>query len=95
MARALGYSRDAAARLAFLMSLPVIAGAGVVQLADTSIPSTFWPPFIWGVAASALTGWVAVWGTLRIVRNFSFRPFVAYRVMAGLAVLGILATSWR
>ena len=64
-------------------------------LADANIPSDFWPPFLYGMAASAITGWVAVWGTLKLVRSHTFRPFVTYRVIAGLAVLAILATNWR
>lgn len=93
--RFLRFKRDAAVRLAFLMSLPVIAGAGVVGLADVTIPSSFWPPFIWGTVASAVTGWVAVWGTIRIVRTRTFAPFVVYRVVLGLAVLVVLAAGWR
>ena len=95
VARALGYSRDSAARLVFLMGLPVIAGAGVFALADASIPSSFWPPFLWGMAASAVTGWVAVWGTLKIVRSHTFAPFVTYRVVVGLTVLLVLASGIR
>ena len=95
VARAMGFERDAAARLVFLMSLPIIAGAGVFALSDVTIPSSFWPPFLWGMAASAITGWVAVWGTLRLVRSRTFTPFVVYRVAAGVAVLAILSTSWR
>lgn len=95
VSRFLGYGRDAAARLVFLMSLPIIAGAGVFALADASIPSDFWPPFLWGMAASALTGYVAVWGTLKLVGSRTFAPFVVYRIVVGVAVLLILATGWR
>ena len=95
VSRFVGFERDAAARLVFLMSLPVIAGAGVFSLLDAEIPSDFWPPFLWGMAASAFTGWLAVWGTLQLVRTRTFRPFVVYRIAAGLAVLAILATGWR
>ncbi|MEQ8840129.1 MAG: undecaprenyl-diphosphate phosphatase [Acidimicrobiales bacterium] len=95
VARFVGFERDAAARLVFLMSLPIIAGAGVFSLADADIPSDFWPPFLWGMAASAVTGWVAVWGTLRMVRSRTFRPFVIYRIGLGVVVLAILATNWR
>ena len=95
VSRFLGYERDAAARLVFLMSLPIIAGAGVFALADASIPSDFWPPFLWGMVASALTGYVAVWGTLKLVRSRTFAPFVVYRIVVGVAVLLILATGWR
>ncbi len=93
--RGLGYTREAAARLAFLMSLPVIAGAGVYALAGISIPASFVVPFAAGTLASAVTGWLAVGATLRIVNRFGLGPFVAYRVTVGLAVLGLLATPWR
>ncbi len=95
VSRGLGYDRDSAARLVFLMSIPVIAGAGMVSLVGTSIPSSFWPPFIWGMATAGATGYLAVWATLRMIRTHTFKPFVIYRVGAGLAVLSILATSWR
>lgn len=93
VSRALGFERDAAARLVFLMSLPIIAGAGVFALSDASIPSDFWPPFLWGMASSAITGWLAVWGTLRLVRSRSFSRFVAYRVGLGFVVLIALAVG--
>ncbi len=97
--RRLGFDRDGAARLSFLMSLPVIAGAvvfkGVDVLAEGGIPDGFAAPFLWGILASGLTGWVAVWATLRLVRTRNFVPFVVYRVLAGVAVLGLLASSFR
>lgn len=97
--RWLGFDRDAAARVSFLMSLPIIAGAGLYKLASVAagdgIPSSLWPPFVAGVVTSAITGWVAVWGTLRLVRRRSFTPFVVYRVVVGLAVLGVLASTFR
>ncbi len=94
-ARALGYDREAAVRLAFLMSLPVIAGAGVYGLFGLSVGSSLWPALVWGAAASMVTGWVAVWGTTQIVARVGLRPFVLYRVMAGCAVLALAAISWR
>lgn len=92
--RGLGYTRQAAARLAFLMSLPIIGGAGVFSLAGASIPAEFWAAFAAGTLASAVTGWLAVWGTLRVVSRVGLTPFVVYRVVLGLAVLGLLATPW-
>ena len=98
-ARALGFDRDAAARLSFLMSLPIIFGAGVFEAADVAaaggIPSHFVGPFVWGSVASAVTGFLAVGIVLRIVRTRSFAPFVVYRVLLGVGVLAVLATSWR
>jgi undecaprenyl-diphosphatase len=89
--RLAGLGRDAAARFAFLMSLPITAGALVfkaVEVADDAgIPDGFAAPFAWGIVASGFTGWLAVWGTLRLVKTRSFAPFVTYRVVVGLAVL--------
>lgn len=99
VARGLGFTRDAAARLSFLMSLPVIAGAGVYQgasvMADGGIPESMYAPFFWGMVSSAVSGWFAVWATLKIVRTRSFTPFVIYRIgLAGLLLL-LIATGAR
>lgn len=96
-ARWLGFDRDAAARLSFLMSLPIIAGALAFKSLDVvgDFPPGFAAAFAWGIVASGITGWFAVWATLRIVRTRSFAPFVVYRVIAGVAVLLIAASSWR
>ncbi|MER3453174.1 MAG: hypothetical protein C4344_05935 [Acidimicrobiia bacterium] len=98
-ARWLDFERDAAARLSFLMSLPVIAGAGLYKAVEVvggqGIPREVVPAFVWGTLVSALTGFVAVWGLLRLVRTGSFFPFVAYRVIAGLAVVAVVASHLR
>jgi undecaprenyl-diphosphatase len=97
-ARQIGFDRDAAARLSFLMSLPVIAGAVVLKvggLAADGIPDGLLTPMIVGVIASFVSGWVAVWGTLRLVRTHSFTPFVVYRVALGVVVLVVVAAGWR
>lgn len=88
-----GLGRDGAARFAFLMSLPITAGALVFKGADVvsagGIPDGFTAPFIWGIVASGITGWFAVWGTLRLIRTHTFTPFVIYRVIAGVGVLAL------
>jgi undecaprenyl-diphosphatase len=97
--RWLGFDRDAATRLSFLMSLPIIGGAGLYEgvdvLTGSGIPSGFWGAFAWGMAASAVTGFLAVWGLLRLLRTTSFTPFVAYRVVAGCAVVAVAASGLR
>jgi undecaprenyl-diphosphatase len=99
VARVVGFSRDAAARLAFLMVIPVVAGAGLLSTVDVAsdggIPASFRTPFAVAFVVSALTGWAAVWTTLRIIRTRSFDGFVVYRVVAGVVVLALLASPWR
>lgn len=89
--RLAGLGRDGTARFAFLMSLPITAGAlvfkGIDVAGEGGIPDGFAAPFAWGIVASGLTGWLAVWGTLKLIRTRSFAPFVTYRVVVGVAVL--------
>lgn len=97
-ARWIGFDRDGAARLSFLMSLPVIAGAVVLKvgglLAD-GLPDGLLVPMIVGVSTSFVAGLSAVWGTLRLVRTRSFAPFVVYRIALGVVVLVVAAAGWR
>ena len=86
-ARLLGIERVAAARLVFLMSLPVIAGAGLVSAFDVRVPSEWWSAFAVGTLAAAVSGWFAVHGMLRLLARRGVGGIVAYRVLVGLAVL--------
>jgi undecaprenyl-diphosphatase len=98
VARALKFDRVAAARLSFLMSVPVIAGAGVYKFGDVmtegGVPSDFVAPFVVGMVTAALTGYAAVWGTIRFVQTRTFAPFVIYRVVVGVAVLALVAAGF-
>ncbi len=96
--RFLGFERDAAVRISFVMSIPVIFGAVVFKFAgliSDGIPDGLLVPMIVGIITSGLSGWLAVWGTLRIVRTRSFMPFVIYRIALGVVVLIVVATGAR
>jgi undecaprenyl-diphosphatase len=91
MGRWLGFRRDAAARISFLMSLPIIAGAGLYKgfdvVSEGGIPPGMGGAFLWGTVASGVTGFIAVWGLLRLIRRTSFLPFVIYRFVVGAGVI--------
>jgi undecaprenyl-diphosphatase len=92
------FTRDAAVRISFLMMIPVTGGAVLwkgIGLAGDGIPEGLGVPMIVGIITSAVSGWLAVWGLLRLVRTHSFTPFVIYRVALGVVVLVIVATGWR
>ena len=97
-ARTFGFSRDAAARVSFLMSVPVIGGAVLLKLtklAKDGIPEGLLTPMIVGIVAAGISGWIAMWGMIRLLRSRSFTPFVMYRFVVGIGVLSLLATSVR
>lgn len=94
MGRFLGFERDVAARISFLMAVPITGGLGLYKalklfVLDGGIPEGFVAPFFWGTVASAVTGFVAVSALLRLIRSRSFLPFVVYRVVAGAFVIGV------
>lgn len=96
--RWLRFERGATARLSFLMSIPIIAGAGLYKSAQTAsdgIPSEFVAPFIWGMIAAAVSGFLAIYWLLRYLQTKSFMPFVIYRFVVGGAVIVIFATGLR
>lgn len=97
-ARFIGFSRDAAVRISFLMSIPVILGAVVFKMGGLfidGIPDGLLVPMIVGIITSAIAGYAAVWGTVTLVRNHTLLPFVVYRIALGTIVLIVAATNLR
>ena len=97
-ARLSGYSRDAAARLSFLMSVPIISGAVVFKLAKLvrdGIPEGLLVPMLVGIVVAGVSGWIAMWSMIRLVRTKTFAPYVFYRCIIGVGVLLALASTWR
>lgn len=96
--RFLGLDRWSAARFSFLLSVPITAGAALVKvggLAADGIPDGLLVPMIVGVLTSAVAGWLAVAGLLRLIRTSTFAVFVVYRVLLGVAILTVVAAGWR
>ena len=94
VARILKFDRVNATRLSFLMSLPIIAGAGLFKYVDigglNGIPSDMKAAFAAGMVASAITGFLAVWGLLKILAKATFNGFALYRVMAAIGIFIVL-----
>jgi undecaprenyl-diphosphatase len=96
--RLLGLDRDSAARASFLMAIPVTAGAvafKLLKLFSDGIPDGLLLPMVVGIVTSGISGWVAVWGTLRLVRTRTFTPFVVYRIALALLVWGLMVAGVR
>ncbi|MEZ5078043.1 MAG: undecaprenyl-diphosphatase UppP [Solirubrobacterales bacterium] len=96
--RWLGLDRDGAARFSFLLLIPVVAGATLYKAAvaiNEGLPSGVAGPMVVGTIAAAVSGYLAIAFLLRLVRTTSYRPFVLYRYVAGVAILLIIATGLR
>lgn len=89
--RFLGLDREAATRFSFLLSLPIILGAGVFSLRDIT-PADLTLAFWVGVVTSAVTGFAAIAFLLRFVTTHNFNLFVGYRGILGLVTIVIALT---
>lgn len=87
--RALGLTRETAARFSFLLSTPIIFGAGVMNLKGLSAGDVTLP-FIVGIVTSALVGFLSIGFLLRYLTERSFAIFVWYRFALGLAIIGLV-----
>lgn len=97
-ARGLGMKRESAARFSFLLALPVIGGAGLykgLKVAGSGLPPGTAGPFVWGMVASAVSGFVVIWGLLAYLRRRDFTPFVVYRLAAAAFVFGLIIMGVR
>ena len=99
MARLLGLDRDSAARVSFLLLIPIVFGASLLKgLKDVvfgDLPPGSTGPFVVGVIAAAVSGLVAIEALLGYVRRHDYSAFVAYRLVAAAAVLLLIATGVR
>jgi undecaprenyl-diphosphatase len=93
----LGFRREEAARFSFLLGLPAIALAGLKELAElrhAGLDGHAWAVLGVGLLVASLSAFVAIWGLLRILENFSAWPFVFYRALIGAVLLAGVATGW-
>jgi undecaprenyl-diphosphatase len=96
--RYLQLDRDAAARVSFLLLVPVTFGAGLVkgyEAVSEGLPDGVVGPMIVGTIASAISGYAAIAWLLALVRRHSYDGFVVYRVLAGIVVLALIAAGVR
>ncbi len=86
----LGTSRSFSARFSFLLSIPAILGAVLLQAKDLdSTASLDWTALGIGAAAAAVTGYVALKLLLKLVNSGDFSKFAWYCWAMALVALGV------
>jgi undecaprenyl-diphosphatase len=95
--RGLGLDRESAARFSFLLAMPVIAGAGLLKAFDVMHTGFqgYATQFLWGFVASAVSGFLVIWGLLAYLRRHDFRVFMTYRLIVAAMVLIVIAAGIR
>ena len=84
-----GWQRADAARFSFLLGIPAITIAGLVEFKDalTASSGTGPLPLLVGIASAAVVSWLAIDWLLNFLQRNSTWLFVAYRLLFGLLLL--------
>jgi len=97
-----GSDRISAARFSFLLSTPVIVGAGLLNVRNlfkvASDPSAEVVSLVVlgaGTAAAAVTGFLCIKFFLRYLTRGSFLPFAIYRVLLAIVILVFYFAVYR
>lgn len=98
-ARFLGLTRDAAARISFLLLIPTVFGAvlykGLTDVVLGDLPDGWQGPFLVGMLAAAGAGLLAILGLLDYVRRHDYSVFVVYRLVVAAIVVLVIVSGVR
>ncbi|MBT2211799.1 MULTISPECIES: undecaprenyl-diphosphate phosphatase [Actinomadura] len=89
----LGYTREAAARYSFLLSIPAVVLSGLFELRKAFDGSLQIVPTIVATIVSFVVGYACIAWLLKFLTRHSMMVFVYYRVALGGALLGLLAAG--
>ena len=79
-----GLDRSEAARFGFLLGIPAIAGAGLLQFVELAEGAGGIPGQTWvGLGVAAVSGYAAIAMLLSLIRRAGLTPFGIYGVLAG------------
>ncbi|MBD2214392.1 undecaprenyl-diphosphate phosphatase [Calothrix sp. FACHB-156] len=93
----MGLERETAARFSFLLGIPAITLAGLVELKDVvgaGLSSDAIIPLVAGVISAAIFSYIAIAGLLRFLKTQSTWVFIWYRLAFGVAILGAISAGW-
>jgi undecaprenyl-diphosphatase len=88
----LGFDRPAAARISFLLAIPV----GLLAAAKDGLDlvhqgaAVDWLPLALGTAVAAVSAYLVIGGLLAWLKRQTMTPFVVYRILLGVAILAVL-----
>src|SRR5258705_4027350 len=84
-----GIDRPTAARYSFLLSIPAVGGAGMLELIKERhhLASLGWTPIIVAIVVSFITGYASIWFLLRYLRTHTTHAFIYYRYVLGAVMI--------
>ena len=90
-----GWQRSDAARFSFLLGIPAITLAGLVELKGAFAEgSVYGPlPMLLGILSAAVVSWLAIAWLLKFLQTNSTWPFVIYRLAFGVVLLALVLAN--
>lgn len=96
--RAMGYTREAAVRVSFIMAIPAVFGAGILETISAvkdlneGNAGVFpgWGPTIVAAIVSFVVGYIVIIAFLKFVSTFSYKAFAIYRIVLAVVVAILL-----
>ncbi|CDN09843.1 Undecaprenyl-diphosphatase [Richelia intracellularis] len=89
----IGLQRETAARFSFLLGLPTLAIATLVQTKDVLQESQMFLPLIVGIISTFIFSYLSIAWLLKFLQSHSSWVFVWYRLGFGLVILGAIGTQ--
>lgn len=85
----LGFERELAARYSFLLSIPAIFGAALVQAKDITSLEMSTAALVGGFLAAAITGYLAIKFMLKLIKERSLLIFAYYCWIVGIIAVAL------
>jgi hypothetical protein len=91
-----GIDRPTAARYSFLLSIPAVGGAGMLELIHerAHLAAVGWTSVIVGIVVAFISGYASIWFLIRYLRTHTTAVFIYYRYALGALMLVLLATGY-
>jgi len=93
----LGMERETAARFSFLLGIPTIFLAGIVELHElhkAGLTSSEWAMLIFTLAVSSISAFSAIYMLLKYLERNTTWPFVIYRFVMGVFLIVGFFRGW-
>jgi undecaprenyl-diphosphatase len=88
--------RPTAARFSFLLSIPAVGGAGLLELFHERhhLATLGWTPILISIAVAFVSGYASIWFLLRYLRSHTTHVFIWYRFALGIVMAALLLSGW-
>jgi undecaprenyl-diphosphatase len=85
--------RVTSTRLSFFLAVPALTGAGLFELKDVDTAVVGWGELAAGTLVSFVVAYASIAWLLKFVTRHPITVFVGYRILAGLAIIGLLTAG--